>query len=150
MERHSPPFGELPGPIRSDELRWKSGSAALILGNPLALSSGLFASLWVVARSASPSRLSFSFEGGTSDGRLDVRLRSAGSPDVGANLATGSRGWDDGIDASQYTLWFPIQIDALAGAIEIAVAWPAEGLTEQSLILPADRIQAAADRAIVL
>ena len=55
----------------------------------------------------------------------------------------------DSVEIRTCVLWFPIELDVVAEAVTIRLAWPEAGLADQSLTLPIGELRAAAAQALV-
>lgn len=72
------------------------------------------------------------------------------SAPVAANLASGGRGQDAGLDFRSYTLWFPVELDIIVTAVRFTLAWPEAGIENKVMLLHRSQLVAAADKAIDL
>jgi hypothetical protein len=148
MERQYPPFGHIPGPVLAGVYVIRQTSqAALSLTNFEVLPTGLLATLRTSTRDTSLFDVTYSFEAMApgEPTQLDIWVETDRgesrdeSSRIAANLASGSRGQDDGINSRVYVLWFPVDLSAVDGALTIRLNWPEAGLGhEEARIEPAD------------
>jgi hypothetical protein len=68
---------------------------------------------------------------------------------IAANLASGSRGQDHGIDFRVYTLWFPIDLGEADGPLTIRLSWPEAGIEHEAVTIEQADIRAALELAAV-
>jgi hypothetical protein len=147
MERQYPPFGHIPGPVLAGVYVVRQTSqVALSLTNFEVLPSGLLASLFDVTYSfeamspGEPTQLDIWVETDRGEPR-DEPGRTA------ANLASGSRGQDDGINSRIYTLWFPVDLSKADGALTIRLSWPDAGLDHEEVRIERADVRAALELA---
>ena len=158
MERQYPPFGHIPGPVLAGVYVIRQTSqAALSLINFEVLPTGLLATLRTSTRDTSLFDVTYSFEAMApgEPTQLDIwvetdRGESRDEPSrIAANLASGSRGQDQGIDFRVYSLWFPIDLGDADGPLTIRLTWPEAGLELEAVTIEPADIRAALQRALV-
>jgi hypothetical protein len=149
MERQYPPFGQIPGPVPSSpHIIRQTPRAALSLTAFHVLPTGLLASMRTLTRDTALLDVTYSFEAMSAGEQTQLEVWVAASQGDGdgriaANLTTGSRGQDEGIDSRVYTLWFPIDLADTERALTVYLTWAEAGIERETVAIEPSDIQAA-------
>jgi hypothetical protein len=152
MERQYPPFGQIPGPVLAGVYAVRhTPHAALSLTNFEALPTGLLASLRTSTSDTDLFDGTYSFEAmsPSESTQLDIWLE-VGRGDsrtqrsrIAANLVSGHRGQDQGVESRIYVLWFPVNLGNAEGPLTIRLSWPEAGIAHDEVRITQAEIREA-------
>jgi hypothetical protein len=126
----------------------RTPETALSLTSFHALPTGLLATLRTSTRDRGLLDATYSFEAMSAgeETQLEVWVETEqdeGGSRVPANLASGSRGQDQGVDARVYTLWFPVSVSEADQLLTVHLTWPEAGIDHEAVTIEPSDIRAA-------
>jgi hypothetical protein len=148
MDRQYPPFGQIPGPLTCQRTCHSPDTAGGAVADELPSASDRpacqSANLNPCPRPPRCHLLLRSDVGRRTDPARDLApdITDEGGARVVANLASGSRGQDEGIDSRVYTLWFAVDLANADQALTVRVEWPEADIEHETVTLRNTDIQA--------